>query len=99
MTMRGPALLAEIVAVLARYEDLCVVPEVEMDAKEDGCLTLTLTVHPTTVEEGLESLALADDLRYVCDVATVRGVVDRYGLNAAAFDELLRKGFVDKCVR
>lgn len=88
MTMRGLALTLEVAEALRQHGYLRCTPRVEED---DGLFTLTVTFHARTADEGLEILSLADELRYVCDVATVRGVVDRYGLDAAAFDDLLRR--------
>lgn len=85
------ALMAEVVAVLAQHQELRVVPEIVMDAQDDGLLTISLTVHPTSADEGLEVLSLFDELRYVSDVATVRGVVSRYGLEAAPLEAILRR--------
>ena len=91
------ALMAEVVAVLAQHQGLRVVPDIEMDVKDDGLLTLSLTVYPTSADDGLEVLSLFDELRYVVDVATMRGVVERYGLDAVSLEALLRRGKDDDC--
>lgn len=91
MSLRGLALMAEVVGVLARHKELRVSPQVETDVQEDGLVTVTLTVHPTTADEGLEALSLHDELRYVADVTTVRGIVATYGLAAAPLEAMLRQ--------
>jgi hypothetical protein len=89
--MKGLALLGEVVAALAKYPALRVCPEVEMDLKGDGLLSVTLTAHPSTDTETLGVLELRETIGYIADVATVRGVVARYGLDASDFDQILTR--------
>ena len=77
--------MAEVVAVLARYPMLRVAPVVD---HEDGVLALTVSV-AADEDDGLQVLALADDLRYVADMATIRHLSSRYDIPAARLEALL----------
>jgi len=91
MSMRGLAIMAEVVSVLARHQTLRVAPDVAIDIKDDGLVTVTLTVHPTSAHDGLEALALHDDLRCLLDTVQVRELAVRYDLSPDDLDPLLRK--------
>lgn len=71
------ALVAELVTVLAAHQELRCRPEVHDDEKQ---IAITLTFLPTSNDEGLEILSLADEARAVRDLAQMRGFADRYGI-------------------
>lgn len=89
MTLSGLALMAEVVSVLARHQELPVVPEVEMDKTDDGLVSVTLTMHPRSTHEALDALALRDELQFVRDVAQMRGFAETYGIDAARLEAVL----------
>lgn len=89
MTLPGQALLAEVVAVLARFQELRVVPEVDTDVKEDGLVTASITVYPTNDHEALQALELMNQMRFTADVATMRGFAGTYGIDPARLEALL----------
>ena len=91
MAMPGLAILGEVVDVLAEHRGLLVSPHVDMDVNGDGLITISLTLHPSTDTEALDALGVRDDIRYVADVAAVRGFVHRYGFDAVQFDALLQR--------
>jgi hypothetical protein len=79
----GVAVMAEVVAVLARYPCLRVSPVVD---NEDGVLTLAVRVDGA---DSLHVLALADELQYVADVAQMRMLAATYGIAPAALEAML----------
>jgi len=91
MSLRGLALMAEVVGVLARHSHMRVTPEVEHDIKEDGAMTVTLTIHPTSVDDGLAALELYEELRCLLDTVQIRELAVRYDLSPDDLDPLLRK--------
>lgn len=86
MTSRALALIAEVVDVLGAHRHLRCVPHVT-DA--DGQVMLTVTFEADGPDEGLEVLSVRDELRYVCDVAQMRGLAERYGIAPAALERFL----------
>jgi hypothetical protein len=91
MTLRGLALMAEIVSVLARHQGLRVAPAVETDDNEEGLVTISLTLHPSTTGEMLAALALHDELRCLLDIVQVRELASRYDLDPRELEPLLRR--------
>jgi hypothetical protein len=84
------ALLSEITEVLARYGSLRCVPGVEA---EDGEVTITL-VFPLNADDTpseLHTCELHNEMRYVRDVASIRGLAARYGIDSAKLEDLLQK--------
>lgn len=85
--MHGIALLQELLAALAPYGQLRVAPTSAID--DDGRLLVLLTVEPATDGDRLMLLGLADDLRYLVDMAQIRSLAATYGIDAAALEALL----------
>jgi hypothetical protein len=82
---KGIAVLAEVVAVLARYPGLRVAPVVD---REDGVVSLTISVNADGVD-GLTVLALHDELKFVADIATVRAIAACYNIDKARLDDVV----------
>lgn len=82
---KGIAVLAEVVAVLARYSCMRVSPIVD---REDGVVALRILVDAEG-PNGLEVLALHDDLKFVADVAQVRAFASTYQIDPAKLQALL----------
>lgn len=82
---QGVAVLAEVVAVLARYPGLRCAPVVDI---EDGVVALTVSVD-TQGADGLRVLALHDELKYVADVAQVRAICSSYDVKPEQLEALL----------
>lgn len=82
---KGLAVLAEVVAVLARHTRLRVTPTVDM---ENGVMSLVVTA-TADGDDGLQVLALADELKYVQDVATVRAICGSYNIKPEQLEALL----------
>lgn len=80
----GIAALAEVVAVLARYPGLRCSPIVD---HEDGVLALTINI---VANQSLQTLSLADELKYVADVAQVRRICATYGIKPAQLEQALQ---------
>lgn len=78
------ALLKEVADILADHGDLPCAPTVSQDG---GNLTLTVVVLPP--HAGFSTLALRHELEYLRDVATMRAIADRYGINSAAIEAML----------
>ena len=91
MTLRSLALMAEVVSVLARYQELHVAPAVDTDVSGDGLVTLTLTVQPTSTTERLAALSLLDELQGLLDMVQIRELAMRYDLSPDDLDPLLRR--------
>jgi hypothetical protein len=81
----GLAVLAEVVAVLARYPSLRVMPQLD---REKGVVSLTVRAYEDG-EHALDVLALHDELRYLMDVATVRAIATSYAISAERLSELI----------
>lgn len=76
------ALMAEVVAVLARYPGLRCAPVVD---QEDGLLSLSITLD----SDHLDVVALGHDLKFVADVAQVRHIAREYDIDASKLEALL----------
>lgn len=76
------ALMAEVVAVLARYPGLRCAPIVDQD---DGLLSLSITVDV----DDLQVVSMGHELKYVADVATMRYITREYDIDAAKLEALL----------
>lgn len=79
------AILAEVVAVLARYPGLRVAPEVD---REDGVVSLKISIEADGVD-GLTVLALHDELKFVADIATVRAITAAYNIDKALLQDVV----------
>jgi len=82
---RGIAVLAEVVAVLARHSNLRVTPVVEEDR---GVVALTVRIKAEG-EDGLQVLSLLHELQYVVDTAQVRAIAAQYDIEPAKLEALL----------
>lgn len=82
---RGIAVLAEVVAVLARHTNLRVTPVVEEDR---GVVALTVRIKAEG-EDGLQVLSLLHELQYVQDTAQVRAIAATYNIDAARLESLI----------
>lgn len=82
---KGLAAMAEVIAVLARYPGLRCSPVVD---REDGVMALTIRVDEDG-PNGLQVLALHDELKYVSDVAQVRCLTATYGITAKQLEPVL----------
>jgi len=82
---KGIAVLAEVVAVLARHSNLRVTPVVEEDR---GVVALTVRVQ-SDGEDGLQVLSLLHELQHVADIAQVRAIAATYDIDAAKLEALL----------
>lgn len=82
---RGIAVLAEVVAVLARHTNLRVTPVVEEDR---GVVALTVRIKAEG-EDGLQVLSLLHELQYVTDVAQVRAIAAQYNIDAVRLEALI----------
>lgn len=76
------ALLAEVVAVMARYPGLRCAPVVD---QEEGLLSISITID----SDHLQAVSLGHDLKYVADVAQVRHIAREYSIDAAKLEALL----------
>lgn len=76
------ALMAEVVAVLARYPGLRCAPVVD---QEDGLLSLSITID----SDDMQVVSLGHELKYVADVAQVRHIAREYNIDAAKLEALL----------
>ena len=83
---RALALVSEIADVLASHGRVRCVPTI---AEEDSLWSLMVTFHADDVAGSLELLSLADELRYVADVAQMRAFAELYGIEPAALERLL----------
>jgi hypothetical protein len=86
---RGLALVAELVNVLANHGELRCAPTIEANEEADGSFALTVRFYADAADEGLDLLALQDEVRYVADVAQMRAFAHQYGIDPAALEELL----------
>lgn len=76
------ALMAEVVAVLARYPGIRCAPVVDT---EDGLLSLSITIDA----DDLQVVSLGHDLKFVADVAQVRHIAREHNIDAAKLEALL----------
>jgi len=79
------AVMAEVVAVLARYSGMRVAPVVD---REDGVVALNIFVEEDGVD-GLRVLALHDELKFICDMAKVRAIASEYQISAEKLEALI----------
>jgi hypothetical protein len=86
------AIVAEIADALAPFGSIPCVPMIH---EEDGLWTLTATFKPITIEDALRTLELATALRRVADLATIRGIAERYGIDAKLLDALVTPALAD----
>ena len=79
---RSIALMAEVVAVLARYPGLRCAPIVD---QQEGLLSISITID----SDDLQVVSLGHELKYVADVAQVRHIAREYNIDAAKLEALL----------
>lgn len=79
------AVLAEVVAVLARHPGLRVAPVLEDDG---GVVALTISMQAEG-EDGLQVLALRHELEFVANVATMRFIAREHGIDAEKLQALI----------
>lgn len=84
MTPLDCAIVREIADVLAKYPSVACRPSIE---KDDDEYVLTVAFKP----EHLHQVELANELRFAIDMASVRGIAARYGIDPAALEKLFHK--------
>lgn len=85
------AVLVELAEALGRFPALRCRPQVEMD---DGCVVLTVRVPAAeqgSLEGELQVVELFNDLHHVADMAQLRGLATRYGIEPERLEALLHK--------
>ena len=81
------ARVSEIAGVLAQHGHLRCAPTI---AGEDGRLVLTVVFAGATADDGLDILALSDELRWIVAVAQIRRFVEIYGFDPKQFEMLMQ---------
>lgn len=85
------AALSEVAAVLTEFGALLCAPAVETD--DDGYVNLTVRIKPMdqpTVGGALDVMEAYQRLRYVADVAEMRGLCARYDIPPGKLEAFLR---------
>lgn len=82
---KGIAVMAEVVAVLARHSNLRVTPVVEEDR---GVVALTVRV-AAEGSDGLQVVSMLHELQHVANVAQLRAIVAEYGMDAKQLEAML----------
>lgn len=82
---KGVAVMAEVVAVLARHSNLRVTPVVEEDR---GVVALTVRVKSEGAD-GLQVVSMLHELQHVANIAQVRAIAELYKIDPDKLEALL----------